>query len=181
MRRRACGSYRIVGLAVTIFACTSICAMAENSGATTAPQSVRAAAETEPSLCESVPQLTRLVVRRTDAFPGNHIAFSFPAVVSVNDAASVRQAANALCALPRMPIVAMHCPADLGITYHLTFSAERRTFPPISIDATGCQTVRGLSEVRWVARTPGFWKVLGEAMGLTNSGRETFAGSGPNG
>lgn len=133
----------------------------------------------EPTLCESVANLTHLVVRRTDASPQNHFRFSFPAMVTVNDVALVREAARSLSALPRMPSGVHSCPADWGITYHLSFSSNARTFPTISIAATGCQSVSGLVPVRWVAPSPEFWRILGKAMGLTKADQQTFAGSRP--
>ncbi|MGO9583157.1 MAG: hypothetical protein ACLP36_10150 [Acidimicrobiales bacterium] len=44
--------------------------------------------------------------------------------------------------------------------------------------ATGCQGVTGLVPARWAARTPGFWRELGGAMGLAHPTWETFRGSG---
>jgi len=81
-------------------------------------------------LCRSVGNLNRLVLRRSDAFPQNHMRFSFAAEVTVTVASKVREAARALCALPRMPSGTFHCPADFGIAYHLVFSAGDRAFPP---------------------------------------------------
>lgn len=170
----------MLGFVVTLIAGTLIFAAVQDSGATPAPRSTSAGLQSGPTLCESVPELAHLVVRRSDAFPQNHVVFSFPTVVSVNDAASVQKVASALCALPRMPKRVFHCPADFGIVYQLSFSTKRQSFPPISIEATGCQTVKGLGEVRWVAQTAEFWKVLGEAMRLSHPSRQTFAGRLPN-
>jgi hypothetical protein len=89
----------------------------------------------------------------------------------------VRDAATALCALPVMPRKGLHCPADWGITYHLAFFAKGHAFPAVDVDATGCQGVKGLGAVRWVARSPEFWKVLGAAMGLAHPNAGLFAGS----
>jgi len=132
-----------------------------------------------PSLCASIANLSRLVVRRSDAFPENRRDFAFPASVTVDRAATVRRVAQALCALPKMPRGALHCPADFGITYQLTFFTKSHSFPTVGIDATGCQKVHGLGPARWVSRSPGFWQILGNAMGLTNPGSSTFAGHSP--
>ncbi len=123
--------------------------------------------------------LDRLVVRRSNAFPSNHISFSFPSVVMVSDAAHVQTVAQALLALPLMP-QGMFCPVDLGIRYHLCFFAGGDRVLTVSVSATGCQDVAGLgSPVRWVARTPGFWRSLGLAMGLSKPDYATFRGTGP--
>jgi len=132
-------------------------------------------------LCRSVPRLDRLVVTRSDDYPQNHMHFSFPATITVADAAQVREAARALCALPKMPSGTFSCPADFAIVYHLAFSAAGERFPAVSVDATGCEVVRGLTTTRWVARTPGFWHTLGEAMGLVDPSYATFHGIGPSG
>ena len=151
------------------------------SAAGSDPGRSRPASAASSPLCGSVPTLSRLVVDRSDAFPQNHMRFSFPAEVTVADATKVRAAARALCALPKMPSGTLHCPADLGIVYHLVFSAGERALPPVEVDATGCQTVRGLGHVRWVARSPRFWAALGRAMGLSSPSSAAFGGRGPNG
>jgi hypothetical protein len=131
------------------------------------------------SLCQSVPHLDRLVVRRRDAFPQNRMRFSFPKEMTVTHSASVREVAEALCALPVFP-GGMHCPMDLGIVYHLAFSASGQRFRTVSVDATGCQIVRGMGTLLWVGRSPRFWSTLGEAMRLTHADNATFRGEGPN-
>ena len=135
----------------------------------------------ESALCGSVPTLDRLVVHRSDAFPQNHMRFSFPAKVTVSDATKARAAARALCALPDLPLGSLNCPADFGIVYHLVFSAGERALPPVELDASGCQSVRGLGPAWWVARSPEFWPTLGRAMGLSSPSYAAFRGSGPNG
>lgn len=131
-------------------------------------------------LCASAGTVTRLVVRRTDAFPQNHFQFSFPTSVVVDDTAAVRRVARALCALPPVPDTTISCPADFGISYHLAFSRAGVRFRVVTLDATGCQTVSGLGRRRWIARSPMFWSVLGTAMKLEHPSSTTFRGSGPN-
>ena len=145
------------------------------------PGPSRPASAAGSTLCGSVSTLDRLVVRRSDAFPQNHMRFSFPAEVAVTDATQVRAAARGLCSLPKMPTGTMSCPADIGIVYHLAFSAGQRSLPPVEVDATGCQGVRGLDSERWVARSPGLWPTLGRAIGLSSASYATFRGSGPKG
>ncbi|MHB8456327.1 MAG: hypothetical protein ACYDBS_01345 [Acidimicrobiales bacterium] len=132
-------------------------------------------------LCQSTQNVDRLVVQRSDAFPQNHMHFSFPSELTVSKASAVRNAARALCALPRMPSGAIACPADFGISYRLAFYVGNKALPVVGVDAAGCQEVRGAGAVRWVARSPGFWHTLGTAMGLPRPGYSTFRGTGPNG
>lgn len=134
----------------------------------------------KPALCDSITHLDRLVVRRHNAFPQNHRRFAFAATVSVDRAPSVQDVARALCGLPKMPRGVLFCPADLGITYHLTFSTKDRSFPAVGVEATGCQGVSGLGPTRWAARSPGFWKILGQALGLSKPDSQVFAGQGPS-
>lgn len=133
------------------------------------------------SLCASIDSLDRLVVTRSDAFPGNHLRFSFPSVVTVSNPHNVRAAARAVCSLPPMPSGVFNCPADLGVDYGLSFAAGARRFATVTVDATGCETVEHLGATRWIARTPGFFTALGAAMGLAGANGGTFAGSGPGG
>lgn len=132
-----------------------------------------------PTLCASVAVLDELVVLRTDAFPQDHVHFAFPAKTVVRSPTAARSAARALCALPAMPKGVFSCPADFGIVYRSSFSAAHRGFPIVRVDATGCEVVDGLTPLRWVARSPGFWKALGASLGLRNADRQTFAGTMP--
>jgi hypothetical protein len=171
---RATGTAVLVAAVFVLAACGSAVSGRD-------PGLSRPASAADSTLCGSVASLDRLVVERSDAFPQNHMRFTFPAEVTVTDATPVRAAARALCALPKMPSGTFHCPADLGIVYHLAFSVGGRAFPTVKLEATGCQRVHGLGAVRWVARSPGFWPTLGRAMGLSSPSYATFRGSGPNG
>ncbi len=130
------------------------------------------------TLCQAVSSLDRLIVHRTNANPQLHLHFPFPSVVIVTNASSVHDAAKSLCALQRMPKGVFHCPAVIGLDYHLTFSTVNRGFPTIVVPATGCQEVSGLGPTRWVARTPSFWGALGKAMGLAKATYSTFSDDG---
>jgi hypothetical protein len=132
---------------------------------------------TPKALCQAVGKVDRLVMRRSDAFPLNGFHFSFPAVVVVERVALVKDAAEAVCALPRMPSGIFACPADFGIDYHLTFSAKGRVFETVVVSATGCETVAGLGSTKWVARSPRFWLRLGKSMGLASPTYATFRGA----
>jgi len=171
---RATGTAVLVAAVFVLAACGSAVSGRD-------PGLSRPVSAADSTLCGSVASLDRLVVERSDAFPQNHMRFTFPAEVTVTDATPVSAAARALCALPKMPSGTFHCPADLGIVYHLAFSVGGRAFPTVEVEATGCQRVHGLGAVRWVARSPGFWPTLGRAMGLSSPSYATFRGSGPNG
>ena len=145
------------------------------------PGSLRPTHPAGSTLCGSVSALDRLVVRRSDPFPQNHMHFSFPTEVTVTSAIAVRAAAQALCALPKMPSGAISCPADFGIAYQFVFFASKPAFPTVELDPSGCQVVRGLGPTRWAVRSPHLWPALGSAMGLASPSYGTFRGNGPNG
>lgn len=126
------------------------------------------------SACRVVDTATSLLVVRQ--VPPNPTSFSFPAVVPVRHPSTAREVARALCALPVMPSGVFHCPADLGPTYWLYFAAPHVRVTKVDVDATGCETVKGLGTTRWIARSPGFWKVVGGAMKITAATQSTFAG-----
>lgn len=175
-RMRSAGRWAVVaGLGLALAGAVAGVAQAAPRAATT---SVERPTLVSPGLCNSYPQLDTLVVKRIDAFPQNHIRFSFPAVITVSDATLVQKAAKAVCALPVMPSTPMHCPADLGITYRLTFYTAAQPFPRVVVSATGCEAVTGLLLTRWAARTPGLWPKFGKSMGLKSATWDTFRGSG---
>lgn len=178
----------VVGVAAVIVgAVYAAIAFNRSGGSPTGVSSAPPALATAPpptaspsSVCQEVSSLRGLVVQRTDAFPQNHFAFNFPAEVTVTDAARVQAAARALCDLPAMAAGAISCPADFGIAYRLAFSAGGQQFPPVTVDATGCQTVHHLgTTARWTEPSPSFWVILGAALGLPHSDYATFRGIGP--
>jgi len=124
-----------------------------------------------------IARLDRLAVRRSDAFPQNHLRFSFPAHAVVTDPQAVRQVARALLALPRLRPGVYAGPVDLGVAYHLTFFAGARPVWRVTVDATGMQNVVGAGAGRVADR--GFWTTLAGAMGLADPGSVDFGGSFP--
>ena len=62
--------------------------------------------------------------------------------------ARARAVAAAVCGLPAMPRVVMNCPADLGVSYRLSFAAGSRGFPVVTVSAGGCTGVAGAGPVR---------------------------------
>jgi hypothetical protein len=109
----------------------------------------------------------RLDIHRTDQFPQNHVAFSFPADATLTDRGQVQTLLGAACALPLLPTAPpMSCPVDIGIDYHMTFTGPRAK-ATADANATGCQEVSGLGADRWSATTPAFWTALAHAFGVS--------------
>lgn len=179
-RRRSARRIAVGSVCASAIALVSWCGLGAPATVAATSQMTRRVAQATP-LCASAGTVNRLVVRRTDALPQNHFRFSFPSSVVVGEPAAVQRVARALCALPAMPRQAMSCPADFGISYQLQFSRPHEHLRAVTLDATGCQTVHGLAQLRWVARTPGFWHILGTVMGLKRPTWATFRGTGPNG
>ena len=86
--------------------------------------------------------------------------------------------AQALCALPVMPSGTFACPADWAISYRLVFTG-RAGLAPVTAEASGCQVVTGLGAVRWTATSPGFWRTLAQAAGITPADGAVFGGTMP--
>ena len=96
--------------------------------------------------------MTRLVVSRVSALPQNHLHFAFPAGVTVSSPARARAVATMVCGLPAVPHGPMSCPADLGVSYRLSFAAGSESFPVVTAEAGGCGVVTGAGPARWTAR-----------------------------
>jgi hypothetical protein len=132
-----------------------------------------------PAVCAQAGSITRLVIHRVNGLPQNHERFSFPALITVTSPSRAQSVARALCALPVMPSGAYNCPADWAITYRLAFATRARRFAPITAEVSGCQEVYGLGAVRWTARSPGFWRTLAQAAGITPADGAVFGGTMP--
>jgi hypothetical protein len=168
--RRATAAMRYaVALAVAVVTLTGCGGMPPPRSSPPVRETLHAATV---ALCRSVGQLDRLEVVRREAIPQDRIRFAFPATVSVTRRPAVRAFAAALCRLPTLPRGAVSCPADLGVTYLLTFSGHAQRFPSVIADRTGCEPVRGLGPTRWGVPAPAVWHALGVALGLRHPDAE---------
>jgi hypothetical protein len=125
-------------------------------------------------LCPVVAHVDRVVIRRIHSNPA--VRIRFPARVVVTTRSRAEDAARAVCSLPLMPPGIFHCAIDFGVLYRLSFTADGRALRPVTLDAGGCQVVSGLGRVRWAARSPQFWRALGNAAGLRHATFQTFTG-----
>ena len=158
---------------VALAACGSH-ATGKNGSITATPAATVSAGS---GLCATTQSVQQLSIRRINSLPQNHEHFTFPAHVNVDDPGTARAVAQAACNLPPMPPGGFSCPADWGITYTLSFVVNGIKDPAVTIEATDCQEVWGLGRPRWVARTPAFWSVLGQAIGIPHAGNAAFRGS----
>lgn len=134
----------------------------------------RAVSSSPVSVCKVATEVASLRVQRGKLL--NPTSFSFPSVVFVDVAAQARWVAKALCSLPRMTTGTVACPADFGLRYRLSFTTPKVVVTPVTIAPSGGEVVNGLPGVRWIVRSPGFWRVLGSAMRLHQATVATFNG-----
>jgi hypothetical protein len=168
--------------AVAVTACGSSAAPAGQAatGRPSASASASASgsvASGESGLCAATMKVDSLMVQRTDALPGNHTRFSFPATDNVRSAPAAQAVAQSLCGLQPVPRKTVVCPADFGVTYHLSFAAGSQRFAPVTVNAGGCELVSGLGPVRRVTTSATLWRTLGIAIGLPHPGSAAFSGT----
>lgn len=146
--------------------------------ATPSPAVSPGAAATQRALCRDTASVTGLEIERYRVAGVPQLQSSIPNQITVPTPARARAVARALCGLPQFPHGFIGCPALLGgTTYLLFFTADGRRLPAVSIDATGCETVTGVGPVRWASTSPGFWRTLATAAGISPPGRPVFSGS----
>jgi hypothetical protein len=130
-------------------------------------------------LCELAGRVTSVTATRSR--PLNPETFTFARVATGSMKTKVRAAAKTLCALPQVPPGVQACPVDLGVLYTLRFLAAGdsgiRSARPVVVSAWGCRIVTGLGPTRWVAASPNFWRVLGNALNLRSATNRTFTGT----
>lgn len=125
-------------------------------------------------LCRGSSTVNRLVVHRIDELNTTRPHAAFGPVIEVTQAARAQEAAKAICALPEQGKYAAAGPPDLGIRYRLRFSAAKKTFPPVTIDSSGSETVEGVGPDRTASRSPRFWSTLGDTIGNRHATVRTF-------
>lgn len=137
------------------------------------------------TLCQGASPDRVMTVTVARSKPLNPEHFTFPARTRGSRPAVVRALAHALCSLPMMPAGVQACPADWGANYRLQFSLAKSSVSgvvgaslinPISVQATGCEVVRGLGTTRWAMSSAKLFAALGTAIGLRHATRATFAG-----
>jgi hypothetical protein len=106
------------------------------------------------SLCTGRQSADRVVVSRTAA----------PRRVTLTGAIQVQAMAAALCALPPQP-AGQHCPAASAGSVRLLFAAGAQSFPPVTVQESGCRSVTGLGTTRWWSGSAPLSVLLDEAVG----------------
>jgi len=106
------------------------------------------------TLCADGHSADRVVVSRTAS----------PRQVTLTGTTQVRAMVAALCALPALP--AGHaCPATSGGSVRLVFAAGQQSFPPVTVQESGCRSVTGMGTTRWWSGSSQLGVLLDEAVG----------------
>jgi hypothetical protein len=106
------------------------------------------------SLCSDGQAADRVVVSGSAA----------PRQVTLHGATQVQAMVAALCALPAMPS-GLYCPAASSGSVRLVFVAGEQSFPPVSLQESGCHGVTGLGPTRSWSPSSEFGRMLSEAVG----------------
>jgi hypothetical protein len=106
------------------------------------------------SLCSDGQTADRVVVSGSAA----------PRQVTLHGAPQVQAMVAALCALPAMP-PGQHCLAASAGSVRLVFVAGGQSFPPVSVQESGCYGVTGLGATRSWSPSSAFGRMLSEAVG----------------
>jgi len=127
------------------------------------------------TFCDLWPTTDRLTVQRVvePSASGRH--FATPATHHDAHALLVQLLATTICSLPTAPSLQPSCPADVGVTYRLTFIGPNGSWA-VPIEASGCQDV-GVTPTRTADRSPGLFKILGAVLGLRHATRARLLGS----
>ncbi len=166
-----------VAAAATVAACGSSSPAGPGAQAAPSPTASGSVAASGSGLCGAATKVDSLTVQRSDALPGNHARFTFPATEKVSSAPRTQSVLRSLCALPSVAHMQVACPADFGITYRLTFVAGDHQYAPVTVSAAGCEMVHGLGQVRQIRASDPVWRQLVVAIGIPDPSQAAFAGT----
>ena len=150
-------------IAVTALAGVAACGSVSAGGAGHSPSAtasssrMQAAATGTPAggtLCSGGPSADRVVVSRTAS----------PRQVTLTGTTQVRAMVAALCALPPMP-AGQQCAGASAESLRLVFAAGRQSFPPVTVQESGCRSVTGMGATRWWSGSSHLGVLLDEAVG----------------
>jgi hypothetical protein len=152
---RLCGA---VAALTVLTACGSLAANGQGTGSGAGAGGGHAASPA--GLCASRGQLTSLLVKRIGVPSQLRQANTRLRATSRVSAARARTVAASICGLPRSQKGTRNCPADIGISYKLYFTAGARHFRTVTAHVTGCQQVTGAGRPRTARGRTSFWVTL---------------------
>ena len=106
------------------------------------------------SLCADGRSADRVVVSRTASAHA----------VTLRGATQVQAVVAALCALPPVP-AGQHCAAASAGSVRLVFAAGPESFPPVTVQESGCRSVTGMGATRSWSGSSQLGVLLDEAAG----------------
>jgi hypothetical protein len=173
--RSACGLLcaMLILSPMALAACGSIPAPGSSAAGNAAgPPAAAAAGKAVPAdraLCANPASASRVLISRSASLRQIQPEQALPPVRALVTAiARVRALARALCALPTMGQGVFHCPALFEGSFTLSFTADGRGLPVVTIQESGCEIVTGLGPARVVNKSPVFRTALARAVGTSS-------------
>ena len=144
----------LMGLA----ACGSV-----SAGSAGHPAPASASSSSAPAAAAGTPAGGTLCADRTSA---DRVVVSRTASrqVTLTGTTQVQAMAAALCALPPMP-AGQHCAATSAGSIRLVFAAGQHSFPPVTLQESGCRSVTGMGATRSWSGSSLLGLLLDEAVG----------------
>ena len=142
-----------------VAACGSV-----SAGSTGHPASASVSSSSAPAAAAGTPAGGTLCADRTSA---DRVVVSRAASgrqVTLTGTTQVQAMAAALCALPPMP-AGQHCAATSAGSIRLVFAAGQRSFPPVTLQDSGCRSVTGMGATRSWSGSSVLGLLLDEAVG----------------
>ena len=126
------------------------------------PAQASASSSSAPAAAAGTPAGGTLCADRTSADQVVVSRTASPRQVTLRGATQVQAMVAALCALPPMP-AGQHCAAAGSV--RLVFAAGEQSFPPVTVQESGCRSVTGMGATRWWSGSSQFGVLLDEAVG----------------
>jgi len=160
-------------IAVTALVGSAACGSV-SAGSAGHPASASASSSRAPAAAARTPPAGSLCTdgrgtdgRGTDGRGADRVVVSrtaSPRQVTLDGATQVQAMVAARCALPAMP-PGQRCPGASADAVRLVFAAGQQSFPPVSVQESGCRGVTGLGATRSWSMSSAFGRLLSEAVG----------------
>jgi hypothetical protein len=150
----------IAGIAlVGLAACGSV-----SAGSSGYPASASASSSSAPPAAAGTPAGGTLCADRTSADRVVVSRTASPRQVTLTGTIQVQAMAAALCALPALP-AGQRCTATSAGSIRLVFAAGQHSFPPVTVQESGCRGVTGMGATRSWSGSSLLGLLIDEAVG----------------
>ena len=150
-------------IAVTVLMGLAACGSV-SAGSAGHPAPASASSSSAPAAAAGTPAGGTLCADRTSADRVVVSRTASPRQVTLTGTTQVQAMAAALCALPPMP-AGQHCAATSAGSIRLVFAAGQRSFPPVTLQESGCRSVTGMGATRSWSGSSLLGLLLDEAVG----------------